>query len=43
MRRVFVVVVVRGVIMFGEAIAGEALEGDVGFAPYAPSEFRIKC
>ena len=28
--------------MFGEAIAGEALEGDVGFAPYAPSEFRIK-
>ncbi|CAB3692016.1 hypothetical protein LMG24238_03176 [Paraburkholderia sediminicola] len=28
--------------MFGEAIAGEALEGNMGFAPYAPSEFRIK-
>ena len=31
--------------MFGEAIAGEALDGEVGFAPYVPytpSEFRIK-
>ena len=31
MRRVFVAVVVRGVIMFGEAIAGEALDGEVDF------------
>lgn len=28
--------------MFGEAIAGEALDSDVDAAPYAPSEFRIK-
>lgn len=28
--------------MFGEAIAGEAQEGDMVFPPYAPSEFRIK-
>ena len=28
--------------MFGEAIAGVALEGEVAFAAYAPSEFRIK-
>ena len=28
--------------MFGEAIAGEALGGEVDFEPYAPSEFRIK-
>jgi putative N-acetyltransferase (TIGR04045 family) len=42
---VFVIVIVRGVIMFGEAIAGEALEGDMDvapFPPFAPSEFRIK-
>jgi putative N-acetyltransferase (TIGR04045 family) len=42
MRRMFVAVIVRGVIMFGEAIAGEALDGDVVFAPYAPGEFRVK-
>jgi putative N-acetyltransferase (TIGR04045 family) len=42
MRRMFVAVVVRGVIMFGEAIAGEALDGEVDAAPYAPNEFRIK-
>ena len=28
--------------MFGEAIAGEAPDGEVGFVPYAPSELRIK-
>ncbi|WP_345811034.1 MSMEG_0567/Sll0786 family nitrogen starvation N-acetyltransferase [Paraburkholderia sp. PREW-6R] len=28
--------------MFGEAIAGAALDGEVVFTPYAPSEFRIK-
>ncbi|RDJ98317.1 MSMEG_0567/Sll0786 family nitrogen starvation N-acetyltransferase [Paraburkholderia lacunae] len=28
--------------MFGEAIAGAALDGEVDAMPYAPSEFRIK-
>lgn len=28
--------------MFGEAIAGEAREGESDFVPYAPNEFRIK-
>jgi len=28
--------------MFGEAIAGEALDGEADVVPYMPSEFRIK-
>jgi putative N-acetyltransferase (TIGR04045 family) len=45
MRGVFIIVIVRGVIMFGEAIAGVAREGEMDIAPlspFAPSEFRIK-
>jgi putative N-acetyltransferase (TIGR04045 family) len=41
MRRVFVAFVVRGVIMFGEAIAGLAPEFEAA-DEFTPSEFRIK-
>ncbi|MDI7066590.1 hypothetical protein QMO17_35765, partial [Klebsiella pneumoniae] len=44
-RRVLVPVFVRGVIMFGEAIAGasgELDDPDVAPAVYTPTEYRIK-